>query len=102
MTVIDPRHPLYPQTFRLLGITTKQHLGRCCVVLDHLSRERLLPIAVTDRSSDPLVIASLPVNLTSLQEVILVFTRIQGQRAQGATNVLTPTYNCARIKLTAP
>jgi hypothetical protein len=60
-------------------------------VLHHLSRERLLPIAVTDHSPDPIVIASLPLKLTSLQEVILVFTRIQGQRAQGATNAGDPT-----------
>jgi hypothetical protein len=74
--VIDPRHPLCGQSFRLLGITTKQYLGRCCVVLDHASRERNIPLAVTDRSPDPLVIALFPLTVATIEHLIHVFSHI--------------------------
>ena len=83
VTVIDPRHPLYGQSFRLLGITTKQYLGRCCVVLDHASRERNLPLAVTDRSPDPFVIAPLPVDVATIEHLIHVFAQLCPQAGRG-------------------
>jgi hypothetical protein len=83
VTVIDPRHPLYGQSFRLVGITTKQYLGRCCVVLDHASRERNLPLAVTDRSPDPLVMAPLPVDVATIEHLIHVFAQLCPQAGRG-------------------
>ena len=79
--VIDPRHPLCGQSFRLLGITTKQYLGRCCVVLDQASRERNIPLTVTDRSPDPLVIAPYPLTVATIEHLIHVFSHIQPQPA---------------------
>ncbi len=81
VTVIDPRHPLYRQSFRLIGITTKQYLGRCCVVLDHASRERNIPLAVTDRSPDPLAIASSPLTIATIEGLIHVFSHRDPQPA---------------------
>ncbi len=74
--MIDPRYPFYQQTFRLLGITNKQHLGKCCVVLDAEDNERLLPLAVTDRSPELLNLALLPISLDALQKLVVVYTRI--------------------------
>jgi hypothetical protein len=76
VTVIDPRHPLCRQSFRLLGIAMKNQLGRCCVVLDHAGRERNLPIAVTDHSPDPLVIAPFPLTVTTITSLIHVYSHI--------------------------
>jgi hypothetical protein len=101
VTVVDPRHPLYPQTFRLIGITTKQYLGRCCVVLDQASRERIVPVSVTDRSPDPQTIAPIPLDLASLQDLVLVFTHIHSHRAKGATNEEDRTYS-TRTDATCP
>ncbi len=81
VTVIDPRHPLCNQTFRLLGITTKQYLGQCCVVLDHALRERNIPLVVTDQSPDPLVIASSPLTVATIEHLIHVFSHIHPQPA---------------------
>ena len=81
VTVIDPRHPLCGQSFRLLGIAMKNQLGRCCVVLDHAGRERNLPIAVTDHSSDPLTIAPFPLNVATIMTLIHVYSHICPQSA---------------------
>lgn len=83
VTVIDPRHPLYGQSFRLVGIITKQYLGRCCVVLDHASRERNLPLAVTDHSPDPLVVAPLPVDVATIEHLIQVFAQLCPHAGRG-------------------
>lgn len=77
--VIDPRHPLCGQSFRLLGITTKQYLGCCCVVLDQASRERNIPLTVTDRSPDPLLIAPFPLTVATIEHLIHVFSHIHLQ-----------------------
>ncbi len=76
VTVIDPRHPLCGQSFRLLGISMKNQLGRCCVVLDHAGRERNLPIAVTDHSPDPLVIAPFPLTVATITSLLHVYSHI--------------------------
>src|SRR5438270_3624388 len=70
VTVIDPRHPLCGQSFRLLGIAMKNQLGRCCVVLDHAGRERNLPIALTDHSPDLLAIAPFPLTVATITSLI--------------------------------
>ena len=81
VTVIDPRHPLCGQSFRLLGIAMKNLLGRCCVVLDHAGRERNLPIAVTDHSPDPLTFAPFPLNVATITSLIHVYSHICPQPA---------------------
>src|SRR5262245_28305181 len=45
--VTDPTHPLYGLTFPLIGVTTKQRLGRVCVVWLYPGVERVLPVAAT-------------------------------------------------------
>src|SRR5438132_10364940 len=81
VTVIDPRHPLCGQSFRLLGIAMKNQLGRCCVVLDHAGRERNLPIIVTDHSPDPLAIAPFPLTVATIASLIHVYSHICPQPA---------------------
>ena len=76
VTVIDPRHPLCGQTFRLLGIAMKNQLGRCCVVLDHAGRERNLPIDVTDQSPDPVIIAPFPLNVATITSLVHDYSHI--------------------------
>jgi len=76
VTVIDPRHALHGQSFRLLGIATRNQLGRCCIVLDHAGRERNLPIDVTDQSPDPVMIAPFPLNVATITSLIHVYSHI--------------------------
>src|SRR5690349_3597980 len=60
VTVIDPRHPLYQQTFRPLNLTNKSHLGPCLLAVDEAGHQFCLPLAVTDHSPEPLLIAVSP------------------------------------------
>ena len=48
MTVTDLTHPLYGLTFPLIGVTTKQRLGRVCVVWLYPGVERVIPVTATD------------------------------------------------------
>ena len=48
VTVTDPIHPLYGLTFPLIGVTTKQRLGRVCVVWLYPGVERVIPVTATD------------------------------------------------------
>jgi hypothetical protein len=53
VTVTDPTHPLSGRTFPLVGVTTKQRLGRVCVVWLHPGVERVIPVAATTLAPAP-------------------------------------------------
>ena len=79
VTVVDPRHPLYDQTFPLLHIKNKQALVRSCLVLLTESVERLIPLAVTDLALSPPAVYPVPLDISSLQTLIETFNRIAMQ-----------------------
>jgi hypothetical protein len=102
VTVIDPRHPLYQQTFHLLGITTKQYLGRCCIVWDLNQNERFIPLCVTNLAPDPLFISALPLCLTSLQQLVLSYTQLLEQLAKEEDHHELPIKSTDRTNQPAP
>src|SRR5262245_51653403 len=55
VTVTAPTHPLYGLTFPLIGITTKQRLGRVCVVWLYPGVERVIPVAATSLADSALL-----------------------------------------------
>jgi hypothetical protein len=79
VTVTDPRHPLYGQTFHLSHIANKQYLGRCCVVWPQEGIERNIPVEATDRSTEPFTIFPLPLDLSSLRQLLVAFEGIKSQ-----------------------
>lgn len=82
--MVDPRHPLYGRTLPLCGIIAKQYLGRCCVVWIQEGIERVVPLTATDRSDEPITIFPLPIDLSSVQQVLATFRRIESQPAEDA------------------
>lgn len=82
MTVTDPRHPLYGQTFHLSHITNKQYLGRCCVVWPQEGIERNIPLEATDRSTEPITIFPLPLDLSSVRQLLVAFERMMSQSVE--------------------
>jgi hypothetical protein len=79
VTVVDPRHPLYDQTFPLLHLTNKQNLVPCCLVRLAEGAERLIPINVTNLAmTDPNVFPS-PLSISSLHNLSQTFARIWAQ-----------------------
>lgn len=72
--VIDPRHPLFGQTFRLIAITTwRQTETRCVIWLQDDGMERHIPLSVTDRSPNPPVIFPSALNMASLERLLECF-----------------------------
>jgi len=82
VTIVDPRHPLYDQTFPLLYLTNARNLIQCCVVRLTPSVERLIPITATDLVPAPPVVFPSPVDLSSLQRLITTFRSIQAAIAE--------------------
>ena len=85
MTVTDPRHPLYGQTFPLVYITNKPYSGRCCVLWLQEGIERNVPVAATDRSKEPLTIFPIPLNLSSVRQLLITCERIRSQPMEKST-----------------
>ena len=79
VTVADPRHPLCGQTFRLSHITNKQYLDRYCVVWFKEGIQRNIPLETTDRSTEPITIFPLPLDLSSVRQLLVAFERIKSQ-----------------------
>jgi hypothetical protein len=79
VTIVDPRHPLYDQSFPLLHLKNKQELIPSCLVRLTEGVERLLPVSVTNLAVTPPVVFPLPVDLSSLHNLTQVFLRIQAQ-----------------------
>ena len=76
VTVVDPRDPLFGQTFTLLFVENKSYRGKCCVVRMETGIERHIPISVTDLWPDPIQIYPLALNLSSVRELLAAYARI--------------------------
>src|SRR5215471_7395824 len=71
--VTDPTHPLYGLTFPLIGVTTKQRLGRVCVVWLYPGVERVLPVAATSLAgSAPLPPSPCRLSVAGLEALLAV------------------------------
>lgn len=82
---MDPRHPLFGQSFPLIGITKRPYLGECCIVLFCDSVEQYVPVAVTDRSTQPPTIYHIPLSATSVQQLLETHEQIMLQVARRGT-----------------
>src|SRR5262249_18216977 len=93
ISIIDPRHPLYGQTLRLIQFAKSAHYhGPCCVVWLENGAERLIPLGATDRAPQPPTFYSFPLNLTSAENLARTYARILNQIKERADNV-QPTPN---------
>ena len=79
VTIVDPRHPLCDHTFPLLHIKNQRRLIPSCLVRLPEGVERLVPVAATNLATSPLNVHPLPLDVSSLQNLIGTFARIQAQ-----------------------
>jgi hypothetical protein len=79
VTIIDPRHPLYDRTFPLLHVKNKQNLILSCLIQLPEGVERLVPVEVTNLARSPLLVFSLPLDVSSLQNLVQTFARMKAQ-----------------------
>jgi hypothetical protein len=77
VTIVDPRHPLYSQTFPLLHIKNKQKLIPSCLVRLPEGVERLVPIEMTNLAPGLPDMYPLPLDVSSLQNLAKAFALIQ-------------------------
>jgi hypothetical protein len=100
VTIVDPRHPLFGLTLSLVQVTEIPPLGRCCVVSFGDITERYIPITVTDRSPEPIVIPSLPLALSSVRELVHIYQHINSQLMEETEDGHSKknTNNCSPIR----
>jgi hypothetical protein len=70
VTVIDPRHPLYGQTFSLISIENRKDRGLCCLVTKKSGQNLYLPLEVTDKDVETNLIAILPLSVQGIQQLV--------------------------------
>jgi hypothetical protein len=86
VTIIDPRHPLSGLTFPLVEITNKPYLGLCCVIWIQERVERSVPLAATDRATQPISIPRFPLNLAAVRQLLATYEKIQVQLTGGTAD----------------
>jgi hypothetical protein len=79
VTIVDPCHPLYDQTFQLLHIKNHKYLTPSCLVRLPEGVERLVPLAATNLAATPVDVYPLPFDVSSLQSLIQTFVHLQAQ-----------------------
>jgi len=60
-----------------------QGMERCCIVSYLDAMKRSIPLKATDRSPQPFTIAPLPLNLTSVRQLLSTYERIVSQSMEG-------------------
>jgi hypothetical protein len=81
VTIADPRHPLYDQTFPLLHIQNKQELVLSCQIEIMPGANRLVPISLTELAAAPPDVFPVPLDISSLRKLIQAYRRIVAQVA---------------------
>jgi hypothetical protein len=84
VTIIDPHHPLFGRTFPLLSIVRSANSVQCCVVQFNQDRLRRISIEVTDRSPQPISQYPIPLNLSSLGQLLKAFANISSKLGSGS------------------
>jgi hypothetical protein len=79
VTITDPRHPLYDQTFPLLHIQNKHDLVLSCQVQIIPGANRLVPVGLTDLASAPSDVFPVPLDISSLRKLVQTYQRIAAQ-----------------------
>ncbi len=102
ITVVDPRHALYGQSFKLLG-TTKQ-FGReasCVVWLQTDGFERRIPISATSRALEPPEIWPIRLNIKSVLQLLATADKYGLLAAEVIANeTIQPIDNAASVQRT--
>lgn len=71
--IVDPTHPLYGKTLPLVGVTTRQRLGRTAVVWLYPGVERCVPLSATDLAEiRPAPPSSSRLSVASLERLLAV------------------------------
>ena len=103
--VVDPRHPLYGLTMPVLRMGQAPGEGPSYVVLFRGKIERKVPVTMTDRSPEPIMIPTLSLDLGSVRQLLTTYQHIRIQLAEdtdhgtnkGTNNNLSAVVPVARV-----
>lgn len=70
--IVDPTHPLYAKTLPLVGVTTKQVLGRVAIVWIHPGVERMVPLCATSLADAPPPPSPCRLSVASVERLLAV------------------------------
>jgi hypothetical protein len=76
VTVIDPRHPLYGQTFRLVQVENRPDHGQCCLVEREWGQNSYIPLDFTDKSETRLASSSIPLSIEAIRQLVSTYIRL--------------------------
>lgn len=76
MTVTDPRHPLYGQTFSLISIDVRQDRGMCCLIEREWGQNSYLPLEVTNKGSGTIPISTIPLSVRAIQQLASTYAQL--------------------------
>ena len=79
VTLTDPCHPLYEQSFPLLHIKNKQNMVPSALIQLQEGVNRLVPLESTNMAVSPPVVFPLPVDISSLEKLTKIFDQIQAE-----------------------
>jgi hypothetical protein len=82
--IVDPTHPLYGLRLPLLGVTTKQYVGKACVVWIQPGIERIIPFAATNLADSLPPPPSCLLSPQALQRLLRVVASIAELRPEDA------------------
>lgn len=94
MTVVDPRHPLYGQTFRLVQVEDRQDHGQCCLVEREWGQNSYIPLGVTDQSQTRWMSSSIPLSIEAIRQLISTYIRLTEDDENGTTHLTPPKTQC--------
>jgi hypothetical protein len=100
VTVTDPRHPLYGQSFSVNGTVKRPGYGRCYVVGLPSGLERHIPITATSFSPAAADSISSPLSVASILDLLAVYARFS-QSSEERTNYGKPPTAEAEASATA-
>jgi hypothetical protein len=83
VTIVDPRHPLYGNTFPLLKVISSKSKQTCLVEIES-GLNRHIPLEVTDRCSTPARINQVPIDIESLTKLCDLYYLVVGDAEQSA------------------
>jgi hypothetical protein len=89
VTVIDPKHPLYGQTFRLIQIENRPDRGKCCLVEREWGHNSYLPLNATDQGEARGISSGIPLSVEAIRQLVFTYTRLTEDDEDGS-NYPTP------------
>lgn len=93
VTVIDPRHPLYGQTFRLIQVEDRPNRGKCCLVERDWGQNSYISLSVTDKSKTDWISSNIPLSVRAIRQLVSTYTQLTEDEENGSTNSNAKTTN---------